>query len=151
VSRELLEHNKVRRAWLGVSIGELTAEAAREFKLPVRAGVWLVNIVEGAPAAQAGLKVDDIIVEFAGIPVRSQGELQEAVEQQPIGSKQTVVALRQGERRSFTVTVEAIPDSALLRNRRYLLPDGNRGEPEEQKDSDSKEDAKKGSEKAKRK
>jgi serine protease Do len=139
VTRELLDHNTVRRAWLGVTIGELTAEAAREFKVSARAGVWLINVLDGAPAALAGLKPDDIIVEFAGIPVHSQGELQEAVEQQPIGSKQTVVALRKGERKSFTVTVEAIPASALYGRRRQLQPEENQGSPDEKKKDETKE------------
>lgn len=143
VSRELLEHKKVRRAWLGVSIGELTAEAAREFKVPVRAGVWLVNVLEGAPAARAGLQSNDIVLEFGGVPVRSQGELQEAVEQQPIGSQQMVVALRKGEKKSFTVTVEAIPDVALNRRRRFLQPsegDDDNKPSEEKKSEDTKKE-----------
>lgn len=137
VSRELLDHNTVRRAWLGVRIGELTAEAAREFKVPVRAGVWLWAVNPGTPAAKAGLQANDIIVEFSGTPVRSQGELQEVVEQQPIGSNQTIVALRKGERKSFTITVEALPADAL-NSRRFLVPEENSGSPDEKKKDDSK-------------
>jgi serine protease Do len=122
VSSELLEHNKVRRAWLGVSIGDITPEAARDFQVPIRSGVWLYGVIEGAPASRAGLQQNDIIVEFGGIPVRSQGELLEAVEQQPIGSQQTVVALRKGRRKAFSVTVEAFPEEELLRRRRLAPP-----------------------------
>ncbi len=150
VSRELLDHNKVRRAWLGVGIGELTAEAARTFQVPVRAGVWLVSIVDGAPAAQAGLQQNDIIVEFGGLPVRSHSELQEAVEQQPIGSQQTVVALRKGERKSFTVKVEAFPDSALRRGQLLLPSEDNRDQPEDKQPEDNKKQDKKKEDKKKK-
>ena len=63
------------------------------------------------------MQTNDIIIEFGGMRVRSLGELQEAVEQQPIGSTQTVVALRNGERKTFTVKVEAMPERERLGRR----------------------------------
>jgi hypothetical protein len=41
-------------------------------------------------------------------------------------------------RRSFTVTVEAIPDSALLRRRRFLPQEGSKDRTEEKKNSEGK-------------
>ncbi len=110
VARELLEHGKVRRAYLGIRIGELTAQAAKRLELPVRAGVWVLSILPEGPAAEAGITDNDVIVEFAGTPVRSPGELQDAVEQMPIGSMQEVVAIRAGERIRSQVKMVAFPD-----------------------------------------
>jgi serine protease Do len=139
VSTELLGHNKVRRAWLGVSIGEITPDAAREFQVPIRGGVWLYGVIDGAPAAHAGLRQNDIIVEFGGVPVRSPGELLEAVEQQPIGSNQNVVALRKGERKTFSVKVEAYPEAELLRRRR-VIPTDDASSPDVEKNDDAGKD-----------
>ncbi|MBI2479219.1 MAG: trypsin-like peptidase domain-containing protein [Planctomycetia bacterium] len=110
VVNELLEFGKVRRAYLGIRIGELTPQAAKQLQLPARAGVWVLATVPDGPAAEAGITNDDVIVEFAGTPVRSPGDLQDVVEQKPIGSTQEVVVLRAGERIRRQVKMVALPD-----------------------------------------
>jgi len=110
VARELLQHGRVRRAYLGIKIGELTARAARQLELSARSGVWVVGVVPDGPAAKAGLVDDDVIVEFAGPAVRSPGDLQDVVERKAIGSRQDLVVLRKGERMTQTVTMTALPD-----------------------------------------
>ena len=110
VVRELLEQGRVRRAYLGIRISELTAEVAQRLKQPARSGVWVWEVISGSPAAEAGLRVDDIVVDFAGTPVRAPGDLQEAVERKPIGSRQKLTVLRQGTRLPLDVTMVALPD-----------------------------------------
>lgn len=110
VARELLEHGKVRRAYLGIRIGELTAQAARRLELSARAGVWVLTTLPDGPAAVAGITNNDVIVEFAGTPVRSPGDLQDVVERLPIGSTQEVVAIREGKRIQIQVEMVALPD-----------------------------------------
>ncbi|HRX78573.1 MAG: trypsin-like peptidase domain-containing protein [Planctomycetaceae bacterium] len=110
VARELLEFGKVRRAYLGIRIGELTAQAAKQLELPARAGVWVLATVPGSPADEAGITSDDVIVEFAGTAVRSPGDLQDVVEQKTIGSSQEVVVMRAGERLRRQVKMVALPD-----------------------------------------
>jgi serine protease Do len=110
ISTELLEHGLVRRAFLGIQIGELTAEAARELKLRARSGVWVLGVYPESPAEKAGLQRDDVILDFGGIPVRAPGDLQGAVEQQPVGSSQEMKVMRQGENISLSVTVAALPE-----------------------------------------
>jgi serine protease Do len=109
ISKELLEHGRVRRAWLGVKIGELTADAARTAKLPARSGVWVLGVLPGSPAAKAGLKSDDVITEFGGTRIRAPGELQEVVEQRPVDSVQALKVMRGGESVSLNVALEAMP------------------------------------------
>jgi serine protease Do len=110
IADELLQHGRVRRAWLGTSIGELDAEAARKLDLKARSGIRVVSVFPKSPADKAGLKNDDVIVEFAGIRVRSPGDLQSAVEQQPIGSARKMAVLRGKDRVEVDVTLEALPE-----------------------------------------
>jgi len=110
VVQELLEHGKVRRAYLGIQIGELTAQAARQLEIPARAGVWVVRVVPEGPAAKAGVQAGDVIVQFAGVPVRAPGDLQDVVEQKPIGSTQEFWILREGERLRREVIMTALPE-----------------------------------------
>jgi serine protease Do len=114
ISSELLERGLVRRAYLGIRIGELTSEAAREFKMRARSGVWVLDVYPDTPAQKAGVKSNDVIVDFGGIPVRAPGDLQSAVEQQPIGSTQKMQVLRQGEQISLDVVVTELPDQLPL-------------------------------------
>jgi serine protease Do len=110
ISRELLAHGRVRRAYLGIHIGELNAETARRYGLAARSGALVVDVRPDTPAAEAGLENDDVIVSFAGISVRAPGDLQEAVEQKEIGSSQKMDIVRKGERLRLDVTVGALPE-----------------------------------------
>ncbi len=110
IAQELLAHGQVRRAWLGIEIGELNAETARRLKLKARSGVLVVNVFRGSPADAAGIDTDDVIVQFGEVAVRAPGDLQAAVEQQPIGSARKMTVMRRGERVSLDVTLAALPD-----------------------------------------
>jgi len=55
--------------------------------------------------------------------VRSPGDLQAAVEQQPIGSARKMIVVRNGDKMTLDVTLAALPDSA---NRRRVRPNDNR-------------------------
>jgi serine protease Do len=108
ISQELLEHGKVRRAYLGIRIAELNAEAAAKLELRARSGVLVVNVLSGSPADTAEMEANDVIVDFAGIAVRAPGDLQSAVEQKPIGSDQSVTVVRSGEEVVLQVKVTAL-------------------------------------------
>ena len=109
VVRELLEHGEVRRAYLGIRIGEIDAAVARRLGVPVRSGVLVGEVIAESPAADAGIEANDIIVEFDGLKVRSPQDLQDAVEQKPLGTRQTVRILRDGRITSVQVTVRPLP------------------------------------------
>ncbi|MDP6467430.1 MAG: trypsin-like peptidase domain-containing protein [Pirellulaceae bacterium] len=112
ISDELLAHGKVRRAWLGIEIGELDAEAARRLELRARSGVRVVNVFRDSPADKGGLEDDDVIIKFGEVAVRSPGDLQAAVEQQPIGSARKMIVVRGGDNVTLDVTLAALPDPA---------------------------------------
>jgi len=109
VSRELLDHGSVRRAFLGIRISELLPDEARRLGRPARSGVHVVRVIADGPADKAGFKVDDIIIDFAGIIVRRPRDLQDAVEQKPLESKQKVKVYRDGMIATLEVKLGALP------------------------------------------
>lgn len=115
ISQELLLHGKVRRAYLGIRIDELTPEAAGKLKLPARSGVFVRDVDPGSPADAAGVKINDVIVEFAGQRTLGPRDLQDAVEQKPIGSQQDVKVMRDGAAVSLSVTLQELKEDALRR------------------------------------
>jgi serine protease Do len=109
VASELMNHGAVRRAALGIRIDELGPEAADKLKLPPRSGVLVADVLPGGAAADAGLKINDVIVEFAGDPVRGPRDLQDLVEQKPVDSQQPLTVMRRGESVRLQVTLKPLP------------------------------------------
>jgi serine protease Do len=109
VSQELLQRGSVRRAGLGIRIDELKPEAAKKLRLPPRSGVYVAYVMDKGPADEAGIRTNDVIVEFAGVPVRGPRDLQDEVEQRPIDSKQKVKVMRDGKALELSVTLKPLP------------------------------------------
>ena len=66
VSEELVENGRVRWAWLGVVISDLSAEEAARRNLGALKGILVVDVVEDGPAWQAGLREDAVLLSIAG-------------------------------------------------------------------------------------
>src|SRR5262245_6317761 len=76
---ELKDKGRVTRGWMGVSIQPLTPELARSFGSKDAKGVLINEVMPESPAAKAGLKPGDILLEFDGRPMEGPGDLQRAV------------------------------------------------------------------------
>ncbi len=110
VVRQLVDTGTVARAYLGVSIVDMSAAVAEEFGVPLSQGIAVAHVGEGSPAEKAGLRKSDVIVSFDGRQVQSTSDLQEVVERSPAGSQHEMRILRQGKPQTLTVQVEAMPD-----------------------------------------
>jgi serine protease Do len=109
VADELVKHGTVRRAYMGIRIDELGPAAAEALQLPPRSGVFVADVLPGGSADDAGLKINDVITEFAGRRVRGPRELQDLVEQKPVDSQQTLAVIRRGELVRLQVTLKPYP------------------------------------------
>jgi serine protease Do len=88
---DLKEFGTVQRALIGVNIRDVTYQDAEEHKLAAVRGILVTNVIESGAAAAAGMKENDVIIEFDGVPVNSVGELQEQVGRHRPGDKATVI------------------------------------------------------------
>ncbi len=114
VYQQLKNSGKVVRGYLGVKILDLEVGMGEFFGLQDDKGAIIVGVEEGSPAEKAGLKTDDVVVELAGEPVTSANDLMNRVAVYKPGSDVEVVVLREGKRRTFTVTLGTRPDAAVL-------------------------------------
>jgi membrane-associated protease RseP (regulator of RpoE activity) len=89
----------------GVRIGITVADLDDE-QVKTMTGALVTDVREDSPAAKAGLKVKDVIVEFDGEKVRSARQLSRLVSETPPGRSVTVAALRDGTRVDLHVTPE---------------------------------------------
>lgn len=108
---QLVSKGSVSRAYLGIGIRPLMADDFESLGIPRGTqGVLVYQISDSAPAAKAGIQIDDVITEFAGQKVSGPADLQRVVERSPLGSQQTVTLIRDGRQMNVEVTTEALPD-----------------------------------------
>jgi serine protease Do len=106
----LVEHGKVSRGWLGVSIATITPELAEERKLSTTHGVLVDELLADGPAAKAGLAKNDVIVAVDGVSTLTAGELRNAIASAGARKRVTIGYLRDGVRDNATVTLGELPD-----------------------------------------
>jgi serine protease Do len=103
VADQLIAHGSVQRAWLGVQLAEVTPEIAEGFGLKSTDGALISGVLPGQPAERAGLRRNDVIVEFDGQPVSDWQKFRLKVADMPVGRTVPVVVLREGKRVSLSV------------------------------------------------
>jgi len=91
--------------YLGISIGEVTAETVEELGLRAERGVWIQDVGEDTPASRAGLLKDDVIVTWNGTAVEGTVQLQRFLRETPAGRTITVAVIRNGNQRNVSVEV----------------------------------------------
>ncbi|MFA6457078.1 MAG: PDZ domain-containing protein [Bacteroidota bacterium] len=94
-----------KQGWLGVGIQDVTPKFARDHELKIKEGAYINEVVEESPADSAGLKEEDVIVEFNGKKIEAAEDLTEAVAGTKPGTKVTVKINRNGDAKSLSVTV----------------------------------------------
>jgi S1-C subfamily serine protease len=99
----LMREGRFRRAFIGIA-GAGRPLPPRVAKAVDRAaGVEIVQVVQGSPAARAGLRNEDLIIDVDGVPVEDAGDLQRLMVGDRIGRRITVRAFRGGELLELTV------------------------------------------------
>ena len=115
VGMELLQKGDVSRAWIGVFMQELTPELASGFGVQRTRGALVTELAPNGPAAKAGVRPGDIIIEIQGREVRESRDLLRAVLQYPVGEKLAVTVLRDGGQHKLQVVTAARPDQREAR------------------------------------
>ncbi|MCU0914927.1 MAG: Do family serine endopeptidase [Planctomycetes bacterium] len=109
VYEQLKESGKVVRGYLGVEIDNLEAGMGEFFGATNGKGAVVMKVRADSPAAKAGIRADDIIVEVEGEPVATAYDLMNRIAMRKPGSKVHLVILREGERRNLTLTLDTRP------------------------------------------
>jgi serine protease Do len=110
VYAQLLKSGKVTRAYLGLFPQEMTPSIARNARYNGEGGVLVRDVSkEDSPAARAGLRSGDIIVEVDGKKVTSPKQLVETVADLPVGKSVLVKYIRDGRPETARVTLGERP------------------------------------------
>ncbi len=100
-----LRSGKVTRGMIGVSIVPVDAQAFEDLGLTSRSGAMVSTVSPSGPAAKAGLKPLDVIVEFNGKVVKNRDLLVDMVTRTKPGTTVPVKILRDGKPTSINVTI----------------------------------------------
>ena len=71
----IVKEGRVTRGWIGVEPNELTPELSETFGASARSGVLITGVLQGGPAARAGIVPGDVIMAIAGAPVDDVSQL----------------------------------------------------------------------------
>ncbi len=114
VADQLRKNGRVVRGWLGVRVQDVTAPLAVSLSVPRNPAetALVTEVAEKSPAAEAGIKVGDIMVEFNGKPVPKSYEFPGVIADTAPGQKVTLRIFREKKEQLVTVKIGELVDES---------------------------------------
>jgi len=109
IVEELIKNGKVIRPWMGIEGQTIDEEFAQYKGLKQKSGVYVARVVKDGPSAKAGLKDNDIIIEFDGVKIEKFEDLRNAVLKHKVGDEVKVKVLRGDKEMTFKVKLGEMP------------------------------------------
>jgi S1-C subfamily serine protease len=112
VASWLIRDGRIRRSYIGV-VGHNTPiprRLARALQVAASSAVAVASVKENSPASSAGIREADIILEFAGEPVRDVADLHRLLTRDRIDVPSDLVVLRAGQRRTLQIVPRELHD-----------------------------------------
>jgi serine protease Do len=92
-------------SFLGIGVADVDAERARALNLKEERGAEITHVYEDSPAAKAGIKEKDVVLEFGGQTVQGMEHLKRLVAETPVGRQVKIVVWRNGAEQTLTATI----------------------------------------------
>lgn len=105
-----LRSGKVVRGVIGVSVSRdrINTETAKAFGLPSASGALISTVNPNGPADKAGVEPGDVVVEFAGKPVKDSDGLVAMVVNTKPGTTVPLVVYRNNQRKTLNITIDEL-------------------------------------------
>ena len=131
ITDQLIENGKVERGWLGVSIQTFSEEMAEALGREGETGALVAQVVTDSPAAKAGFRRNDIILEIDGKEMADSTHVTRTVGGLLAESQHDFTILRGGKEMVLTVNIGVLPDNvAELPTTEGSAPEPEAAEPE---------------------
>ena len=92
-------------SYMGIGVVDITADRAKALNMKEERGVEITSIVDDGPAAKAGIKEGDVVLEYNGQAVQGTEQFQRLVRETPPGRQVKVGIWRNGAAQALTATV----------------------------------------------
>jgi Do/DeqQ family serine protease len=113
----IVKEGVVKRGWIGVEPAELSPEMMETFGVKAKQGVLITGVLQNGPAAQAGVRPGDVIVEVAGKEISTVSELLSSVAALKPGGPAAFKVQRRDEKLELTVTPGLRPKPRQMQQR----------------------------------
>jgi serine protease DegQ len=124
VIRQLVRNGEVTRGWLGVEFQEVTPDLKKAQELAADFGLIITRVIENSPAAQAGLKVGDVVTGAGSEAMRTQQDLRNFVHLSEVGIPHELYVSRDDEILRLRVVLASLGkngDPTVSASQGYLL------------------------------
>ena len=106
IAKEIIEHGRVIRPYVGIAGLTLTREIAQSYGLPYEEGVLVVRVGRGSPARRSGVAAGDVILEADGTALKSWEDLQHLLQGKKVDDNLELLIGRDRERAKVHVRLE---------------------------------------------
>lgn len=107
-------------SYLGVGVQNVSAEMAKSLKLPEASGVAVTKLDPISPAAAAGMKVGDVVMQYNGLRVEGQDQFKRMVRETQAGKEVRLQIYRDGAPQIVGAKIVLRP--ATMNNEGELVP-----------------------------
>ncbi len=105
VAEDLIAYGRVTRSWLGVTAQPITPQLKEILGLKSTLGALVSDTEPNSPAANAGLKSGDVVVEYDGKKIKDLFQLRNLVTKTEIGKEIEIVVIRDGKELKLKTTI----------------------------------------------
>ncbi|MDD3806774.1 MAG: PDZ domain-containing protein, partial [Candidatus Marinimicrobia bacterium] len=110
VMKDLIEHGRVIRGYLGVQIQEVDYQIAQSLGLNEVVGALIADVVKDTPADKAGLKTGDLVLKVNEKKIHTSAELRNTISACRPNEKVTLTILRNGKEKNIDVVLTELPE-----------------------------------------
>lgn len=107
---QLEKEGRIKKGYLGIGLDDLNPQAAMYLGLKESSGALIVSVDRSGPAAKAGIRPYDVVIEFNGKKIDGVRELIDTISDVAIGSTAKMKVIREGKNKTFEVAIANRPE-----------------------------------------
>ena len=108
------------RGYMGVQLDDLNGQMGEYFGVEDGNGALVTEVVEDSPAAKAGLKAGDVIVQIGENDIESSAALHKAISDTEPDQQMAVKVMRKGKSKELSITLGEMPEEAFTKHMEFI-------------------------------
>ncbi len=113
VMQSIIETGRVVRGFVGIGFQPVDENLARALDLPQARGIIVTEVVEDSPASEAGIQLEDVILQFNGRNIQSPSDFRRRVAEMMPGTEITLRVNRDGREQDVKVVLGEFPSDEI--------------------------------------